>query len=174
MNYLRLTVKREKFSQEEDLSDKYNNQMFNRQPTSGVSTSSNNVLSNESTTSHRLSNASLRPQTVSDDSSSHFSGIAVGVTVAKERMSLSSHNSLTDMSFPTSKVTSYAPNRAKSLKAILAKEDLSSDTYLDAVANMAGGGNAENELISEDFTTSFNAPAAMTSLDAVPSVGVRV
>ncbi|GKB96550.1 hypothetical protein Tco_0982687, partial [Tanacetum coccineum] len=35
-------------------------------------------------------------------------------------------------------------------------------------------GNAENELISGDFATSFNAPAAMTSPDAVPSVGRSV
>nr|GEZ65326.1 hypothetical protein [Tanacetum cinerariifolium] len=30
MNYLRSTVKRGEFSQEEDLSDKYNNQMVNK------------------------------------------------------------------------------------------------------------------------------------------------
>nr|GEV50939.1 hypothetical protein [Tanacetum cinerariifolium] len=64
--------------------------------------------------------------------------------------------------------------KAKSLKVILAKEGLSSDIDLDAVANMTQGGNFGNELMSGDFMTFFNAPAAMAFTDAVPSVGRSV
>ncbi|PWA60300.1 homeodomain-like protein [Artemisia annua] len=63
------------FKKEEQTSLVEQIMQFNSQPTSGVSTSSNNVLSNESIASHRLSSESLGSQRVSDDSSSHSSGI---------------------------------------------------------------------------------------------------
>ncbi|GJU37160.1 transcription factor MYB4-like protein [Tanacetum coccineum] len=63
------------FKKEEQTSLVEQIMQFNSQPTSGVSTFSNNVLSNESIASHRLSNESLGSQRVSDDSSSHSSGI---------------------------------------------------------------------------------------------------
>ncbi|MFS7968951.1 putative transcription factor MYB-HB-like family [Helianthus anomalus] len=46
---------------------------FDRQPSSGVSTSSTNVISNELVASYRLSNESLASQRLSDDSSSYSS-----------------------------------------------------------------------------------------------------
>ncbi|KAJ0753048.1 putative transcription factor MYB family [Helianthus annuus] len=50
---------------------------FDRQPSSGVSTSSTNVISSDLVASYRLSNESLASQRLSDDSSSYSSGLGL-------------------------------------------------------------------------------------------------